>query len=126
MRLTLRDLVASVLLLAIAIPYVAFLVNGEAPFVDDARGMAAVGLLLGAVMVLVLRSADELDRVGKVESLVALAALALGIVALAFAEAAAAEVLLAVFMASILVVWAVEVLDHSGLVHWHGEAAHHA
>lgn len=126
MTLKLRDLVASVLLLAIAVPYVGYLVNGEAPLVDDARGMAAVGLLLGSVMVVVLRSADELDRVGKVESLAALASLALGVVAVAFAESAAAEVLLAVFMASILVVWAVEVLDHSGLVHWHGEAAHRA
>ena len=125
MRLTLRDLVASVLLLAIAVPYGIYLVNDTAPLVDDARGMAAGGLLIGAVMVLVLRSADEFDTVGKVESLVAFTSLALGVVALAFAETAAAEVLLAVFMVSILVVWAVEVLDHSGLVHWHAEVARH-
>ena len=50
MRLTLRDLIATALLLAIGIPYVGYLVAGEMPLVEDARGMSAVGLLLGAVM----------------------------------------------------------------------------
>lgn len=40
MKLTLRDLVATLLVAAIAIPYVGYLVNGEMPFVKDARGMA--------------------------------------------------------------------------------------
>ena len=40
----------------------------------------------------------------------------MGLVTLALAETAAAEVLLAVFMASILLVWAVELLDHFGIL----------
>ena len=40
----------------------------------------------------------------------------LGIVALVLAETAAAEVLLAVFMASILIVWAIELMDHAGIL----------
>ena len=48
------------------------------------------------------------------------------LVALAFAEAAAAEVLLAVFMGAILVVWATEVADHAGWVPGHREVASHA
>ena len=123
MRLTLRDLVATALLLAIGIPYVGYLVAGEMPLVDDARGMAAVGLLLGAIMFLVLRTGDESDRAGKLESGLAVVSLAFGLVALASAETGAAEVLLAVFMVSLLAVWAVEVADHSGLVHWHGPTA---
>jgi hypothetical protein len=42
--------------------------------------------------------------------------LMLGIVALALAETAAAEVLLAVFMGSILIVWAVELMNHAGIL----------
>jgi hypothetical protein len=42
--------------------------------------------------------------------------LVLGVVALALAETAVAEVLLAVFMASILIVWAVELMDHAGIL----------
>lgn len=125
-KLTLRDLIATLLVLAIAIPYIGYLVNGEMPFIQDPRGMSAVGLLLGAAAFLVLRTGDEYDRAGKVESGVALVALVLGLVALALAETAAAEVLLAVFMGSILVVWAMELLDHSGVVHWHGGAPTHA
>jgi FtsH-binding integral membrane protein len=122
-RLTLRDLVATLLVLAIAIPYVGYLINGEMPFIEDPQGMSAVGLLLGAAAFLVLRTGDEYDRAGKVEAGVALAALVLGLVALAFAETAAAEWLLAAFMVSILVVFVMELLDHSGAVHWHGGGA---
>jgi hypothetical protein len=45
---------------------------------------------------------------------VATLSLVLGVVALALAETVAAELLLAIFMASILVVWAVELMDHAG------------
>ncbi len=119
MKLTIRDLVATLVVVAIGVPYVGYLVNGEMPFVKDPRGMSAVGLLLGAVAFFALRSVDTLDRVGKVEFGAWIVSLVLGVVALAFAEAAAAETLLAVFMASILIVWAFELLDHAGLLHSH-------
>ncbi len=119
MKLTIRDLVATLVVVAIGVPYVGYLVNGEMPFVKDPRGMSAVGLLLGAVAFFALRSVDTLDRFGKVEFGAWIVSLVLGVVALAFAEAAAAETLLAVFMASILIVWAFELLDHAGLLHSH-------
>ena len=77
MRLQVRDLVATALVLAIAVPYVGYLVNGSMPYIEDARGMAAVGLLLGALAFVVMRSGDELDRVGKVEATIALVSLGL-------------------------------------------------
>lgn len=121
-RLRLRDLVATLLVVAIAIPYIGYLVNGSMPFVEDPRGMAAVGLLLGAAAFIVIRTGDEFDRAGKVESAVAGVSLVLGLVALALAETAAAELLLAVFMASILVVLVMELVDHAGATHWHETA----
>ena len=65
----------------------------------------------------VARSGDVGQRgVGELQAEVALGgvSLALGLVALILAETAAAEVLLAVFMGSIIVVWTVELLDHVG------------
>lgn len=118
-KLTLRDLAATVLVLLIAIPYVGYLINGSMPFIEDPRGMSAVGLLLGAAAFVIIRTGDTYDRAGKAETALALAVLVLGLVTLALAETAAAEALLAVFMVSILVVWAVELMDHSGMVHWH-------
>ena len=126
MRLKLRDLIGTVLVLAIGIPYVGYLVNGEMPFVKDPRGMSAIGLVLGAIAFLVMRSGDAMDRVGKVESGIAVGSLVLGVLALVLAEAAAAEILLAAFMASILVVWLLEIVDHAGLVHRHDAPMAHA
>jgi hypothetical protein len=87
------------------------------PFVQDPRGMSALGLLLGAVAFWVLRGGNQHDRVGRIEGGFALLSAVLGFVALGFAETAAAEVLLAVFMASVLLVLVLELIDHAGW--WH-------
>lgn len=117
MRLKARDLVATLLVVAIAVPYVGYLIDGDMPFVEDARGMSAVGLLLGAAAFGLLLSGNPRDRVGKTEIGIAIVSAVLGIVALGFAETAAAELLLALFMGSILVVLAIMLIDHAGW--WH-------
>jgi len=124
MKLRLRDLVATLIVAAIAVPYIGYLIRGDMPFVKDPRGMSAIGLVLGVVAYLIFRSGNAHDRVGVAENVVALAALVLGAVALAFAEAAAAELLLAVFMGAIGVVLIVELADHAGLVPAHASTAH--
>lgn len=43
--LTIKDAVATVLLMAVGIPYVGYLIRGEMPFIQDPRGMAGVGLV---------------------------------------------------------------------------------
>jgi hypothetical protein len=64
---------------------------------------------------------DAFDRAGKVEAAVAVVGLVLGVAALAFAEAAAAaDVLLAAFMVSIALFWAMKLVDHTGGLHWQG------
>ena len=122
MKLTFRDAIASLLIVAIAVPYVGYLVYDEMPFIEDARGMSAVGLVLGAIAFLVLQSGNADDRVGAGEGVAAIVSMGLGLAALLLAETAAAEVLLAVFMGSILLVYAFEVADHAGLVHAHAHA----
>jgi hypothetical protein len=119
MRLKVRDLLGTVLVLAIAIPYVGFLVRGEMPFIDDERGMSATGLILGVLAFAVMRQGDGFDAVGKLEIAVAVVSLALGVTALLLAETATAEVWLAVFMGSLLVLWAMELTDHLGVLPGH-------
>lgn len=114
MRLTFRDFVATILVAAVAVPYVGYLIRGQMPFVQDPVGMAAVGLVLGGAAYLVLGTGERFDRVGKLELTLAILSVALGVAALAFAETAFAEVFLAVFMGSILVVWLIELVDHAG------------
>jgi len=116
MRLRFKDLIATILFAAVAVPYVGYLINGEMPFIKDPRGMSATGLVLGVVGYLVMRRDDLFDRIGKAETALAAVSLVLGLVVLALAESAAAEVLLAVFMVSILIVYAVELMDHAGIL----------
>jgi NhaP-type Na+/H+ or K+/H+ antiporter len=116
MKLTKRDLIATVIVAAIGVPYIGYLVNGEMPFVKDPRGMSAVGLLLGALAFVVIRDADEVDRTGKLLKVDSLVSLTTGIGALLFAETVAGEALLAVFMGSILLTWAYELTDRAGLL----------
>jgi hypothetical protein len=116
MTWTWKDLVATLLVLAIGVPYVGYLVNGEMPFVQDPRGMSAIGIVLGLAAFLVLEGGDTRDTTDKVELGLMAVVLILGAVTFALAETAAAEVLLAVFMGGILVVWAVKVADHAGVL----------
>ena len=121
MKWTWKDLVASLLILAIAVPYVGYLVNDEMPFVEDPRGMAAIGIVLGLAAFGVIESGDTRDTTDKLELGLMVLVLAFGVVTFALAETAAAEVLLAVFMGAILVVWAVKMADHAGVL----PLAHH-
>lgn len=120
MRLKIRDVIGVLLALAVAVPYVGYLINGSMPFIEDPRGMAATGLVLGAAAFLVLRRGDRTDRVGKVEAALAFVAGVLGVVALALAETVIAEWLLAAFMVALLAVVVAELLDHLGVVTHHG------
>ena len=121
-KLTMRDWIGTGILVAIAVAYVGYLVNGSMPWIEDGRGMAAVGLLLGALAFVVIRTGDELDSAGKVETGLAMGSLLLGVLAIAVAGSTGAQVVLALFMLSILAVWAVEVVDHAGLTGWHDKA----
>ena len=116
MKLKAKDLFASAVVAAVVVPYVGYLVNGEMPFIEDPRGMAAVGLVLGFAAYLVLWTGDERDTTDNVELWLAGVSMALGLAVLVLAETAAAEILLAVFMGSILVVWAVKLADHAGVL----------
>lgn len=62
------------LVLAIGVPYMGYLINGEMPFIKDPRGMSAVGLVLGTIAYLVRRAANARDRVGRAEDYAALLA----------------------------------------------------
>lgn len=112
MRLDVRDVLATGLVAAIAVPYTGYLVLGDMPLVHGARQMAAVGIALGLVAFIYARGEDSLDRLGVVEVALAVVSLATGFATLLLD----AETMLAIFMASILVVWLLEMLDHLGVL----------
>jgi hypothetical protein len=48
-KLTVRDLLATLIVAAVAVPFVGYSVRGSMPFVQDPRGMAGVGIV-GALL----------------------------------------------------------------------------
>jgi len=119
MRKTVRDTVATVCVAAVVVPYIGYLIWDELPFIKDPRGMSAIALVLGVIAFLVAGMPATATGLGRTEWAIAVATLALGVVSLALAETAAAEALLATFIAAIVVVWTVEALDHFGLIRPH-------
>ncbi|HET9111509.1 MAG TPA: hypothetical protein VFN78_11840 [Ktedonobacterales bacterium] len=121
MRLTVRDGIATLLLVAIAIPYIGYLINGSMPFIQDPTGMAATGLILGAAAALVggwivLRGGMFVELTTVVVGVVAAA---LGIGALLsenLFDPMVREIVLGGFMAAIVVLWGFALLRHGGVV----------
>lgn len=110
MSTTSKDVVATLLVAAIVVPYIGYLAWGEMPFVQDPRGMAAVGLILGlAAAVVAGRDAFTPEPLHRAALGAGVVALVLGI-ATVWAETS--EALLAAFIIAIVVTWAL------------GEAAH--
>jgi hypothetical protein len=103
MRPTTRDVVATVLVAAIVVPYIGYLIAGEMPFIEDPRGMAATGLVLG------LAAAAVAGRAALTPTPLHRATLASGVVALGLGIAAlwaeTSEVLLALFVVAIVITW---------------------
>jgi hypothetical protein len=114
MKLTIRDGIATLLVAAIVVPYVGYLVRDEMPFIQDPRGMSAVALVLGLAAFLTAGQLSAASLSNRVELALAAVTLTIGLVALIIAETAAAEVLLAVFIAAIIVTWAVQMVHHAG------------
>ena len=65
MRFHLKDLFATLLMGAIAVPYIGYLVRGEMPPIEDVHGMAGTALVFGAVAFLVMWRGDPFDRTGR-------------------------------------------------------------
>jgi hypothetical protein len=117
-RLTFRDAIATVVLLAVAIPYIGYVVWGEVPLVEDPRGMAAVGIL-GLILSFLAWGIGLHSTFGKVMLLIGLAAMGVGLAA-ALIGSEGSELLLVFFMAMIAIIYVAEIAYHAS-----GEPAHH-
>jgi hypothetical protein len=113
MRLTFRDRLATLLVAAIAVPYLGYQVFGMMPFVLDARGMAGTGMVLGlAACIIGSRPEAGLDRAFWLLGVLGAGTLAAGVGALITGDGT----LLALFIAGIGLLWALTLLRHSRIV----------
>ncbi len=117
MKLSIRDAIATLLVAAIAVPYVGFLVNGEMPFIKDPRGMSATALVLGAAAFLFAGRFSTTSGIGILETVLAVLTVGFGVFVVLVAESTgAAYLLLAILMGAIGVTWLVQMVHHSGIL----------
>jgi hypothetical protein len=121
MRLTWRDVVATVLVAAIMVPYAGYLINGSALLITDPTGMAALGLILGAIAAAVggWIAVREGTFMSSATLILAIVSFGLGVSALVsepLFNPAGREIILWIFVASIVSLWALGILRHSGVI----------
>jgi hypothetical protein len=111
-----RDVGATLVFLLIVVPYAGYLLTGRLPYVEDPRGMAAVGLVLGVVATSVVLPFGFRGAAGRAAVGACTVSALLGVATVVWGETAAGEPLLAAFVAGIVLTWLLTVGVHAGLL----------
>jgi hypothetical protein len=113
-KLTVRDLVATLIVAAVVVPFIGYSARGSMPFVEDPRGMAGVGIV-GSLLAIIAFGRKGFGS-GSFEALmVTLAVLTLGFgVAALIAETV--WVLLVPMVAGLVLLWALALMHDAGYV----------
>jgi hypothetical protein len=113
-KLTLRDILATLAVAAVVVPFIGYSVRGSMPFVHDPRGMAGVGLA-GCLLTFAAFGRDALGT-GAFEWLM----VTLGMLTLGFGIAALiAETtwpLLVPMVTGLVIIWAAALLHDAGYI----------
>jgi hypothetical protein len=113
-KLTVRDLLATLITLAVVVPFIGYSVRGSMPFVQDPRGMSGV-VIVGTVLAFVVFGRKALGN-GTFETIM----ITLGVLTLGFAVAALiAETVWALLvpaMAGLVIMWALALMHDAGYV----------
>jgi sensor histidine kinase regulating citrate/malate metabolism len=113
-KLTIRDLLATLITAAVLVPFIGYSVRGSMPFVQDPRGMAGV-VIVGTVLTFAAFGRRALGT-GTFETLL----ITLGVLTLGFAIAALiAETVWALLvpaMAGLVIIWALALMHDAGYV----------
>jgi hypothetical protein len=111
-KLTIRDLLATLIIAAVVVPFIGYSIRGSMPFVQDPRGMAGV-IIVGTVLTFAVFGRKALGT-GTFESFM----ITLGVLTLGFAIAALiAETVWALLvpaMAGLVIMWALALLHDAG------------
>ncbi len=117
MRMTWRDGIATLLVAALVVPYIGYLIRGSMPFLQDPRGVAGTGLVLGLTAALAIGPTGFTGSRGRVAAVLAGLTGLLGILTVIVGELGVlSEVLLALFVVGVVVTWAAAELARTGAV----------
>ena len=105
-----KIILSTLIVAAIVVPYLGYVINGEMPFIKDARGMAAVGIILLFAWGLVVKTPFGEGRAAYIAGGIGIATLALGIVA-GWLES---DAVLVPFVVGIVMLWFLALAMHEG------------
>jgi hypothetical protein len=113
-KLTVRDLVATLIVAAVVVPFIGYSARGSMPFVQDPRGMAGVGIV-GSLLAFIAFGRKAFGT-GSFESImVTLAVVTIGFgIAALIAETVWA--LLVPMVAALVLMWALALMHDAGYV----------
>lgn len=111
-KLTSKDALATLMVAAIVVPFVGYSIRGSMPFLEDPRGMAAIGIVGGLIAFAAFgRRAFGTGTFEVVMIALSVATLGVGIAALV---AETSWVLLVPMVSGIVVMWGLALLHDAG------------
>lgn len=113
-KLTFRDLLATLIVAAVVVPFVGYSIRGSMPFLQDPRGMAAVGIV-GALTALAVFGRRAFGSGTFERIMIGLAVITLG-TGIAALIAETYWVLLVPMVAGLVVMWALALMHDAGYV----------
>jgi hypothetical protein len=111
-RLTWRDGAATMLVGAATVVYICNLLSVQVPLISDRGDVAAAGLVLGFVACIVDDWTIKHTALVRTLSVLSVSALGIGIAAMA----AESEILLAVFVGMLVMLWVLSTMAHAGVI----------
>ena len=113
-KLTLRDILATLAVAAVVVPFIGYSARGSMPFVHDPRGMAGVGIA-GCLLTFAVLGRGALGTGAFEWFMVTLGVLTLGF-GMAALIAETTWALLVPMMAGLVIIWAAALLHDAGYI----------
>ena len=113
-KLTIRDLMTTLIVAAVVVPFIGYSVRGSMPFVHDPRGMAGVGIA-GCLLTFAAFGRERLGTGTFEWFMVTLGVLTLGF-GIAALVAETSWALLAPMVAGLVIIWAAGLLHDAGCI----------
>jgi len=113
-KLTIRDLLTTLIVAAVVVPFIGYSVRGSMPFVHDPRGMAGVGIA-GCLLMFAAFGRERLGTGAFEWFMVTLGVLTLGF-GIAALVAETSWALLVPMVAGLVIIWAAGLLHDAGYI----------
>jgi len=113
-KLTIRDLIMTLIVAAVVVPFIGYSVRGSMPFVHDPRGMAGVGIA-GCLLTFAAFGRERLGTGAFEWFMVTLGVLTLGF-GIAALVAETSWALLVPMVAGLVIIWAAGLLHDAGYI----------